>query len=187
MLLSEICGLVSVGCCLWREGGSAIQWSESRRTRNHTLLSYLRLPQPEGPLSHIYIPQEQGGPVIPPGTGFLLRRLLRLTGLRDILILPQAGGLGPLIYIPQIESKAKVTLRPTVSHSVSTEVEVEVTLWLTVSVSMSWCRAHSGICDLILLPVWKLRSCFCGVPSPTRGQVCNLQCNHSMVRVVQNP
>jgi hypothetical protein len=28
-----------------------------------------RLPQPGGPGPHIYIPQEQGGPVIPPGTG----------------------------------------------------------------------------------------------------------------------
>jgi hypothetical protein len=74
MLLSEICGLVSVGRPLWREDGSVIcsvitQWSESLRTRNHTLLSYLRLPQPGGPGSLIYIPQEQGGPVIPPGTG----------------------------------------------------------------------------------------------------------------------
>jgi hypothetical protein len=29
-----------------------------------------------------YIPQEQGGPVIPPGTGFPFRRLLRLHSLR---------------------------------------------------------------------------------------------------------
>jgi hypothetical protein len=39
-------------------------------------------PQPGRPCSRIYIPQEQGGPVIPPGTGFPLRRLLRLAGLR---------------------------------------------------------------------------------------------------------
>jgi hypothetical protein len=38
----------------------------------------LRLPQPGGPGSRIYIPQEQGGPVIPPGTGFPFYRLLRL-------------------------------------------------------------------------------------------------------------
>jgi hypothetical protein len=49
MLLSEICGLVSVARPLWREDGSPIcsvitQWSESRRTRNHTLLSHLRPP-----------------------------------------------------------------------------------------------------------------------------------------------
>jgi hypothetical protein len=49
---------------------------------NLILLSHLRLPQPGGPGPRIYIPQEQGGPVIPPGTGFSLRRLLRLAGLR---------------------------------------------------------------------------------------------------------
>jgi hypothetical protein len=30
----------------------------------------LRFPQPGGPDPHIYMPQEQGDPVIPPGTGF---------------------------------------------------------------------------------------------------------------------
>jgi hypothetical protein len=75
MLLSEICSLVSVGCPLWREDMSAIcsvitQWPESLKTRNHTLLSHLRLPQPGGPGSSLYIPQEKDGPVIPPGTGF---------------------------------------------------------------------------------------------------------------------
>jgi hypothetical protein len=83
MFLSEISGLVSMGRPLWPEDESAIcnvitQWSESLRTRNHILLSHLRLPQPGGPGSRIYIPQEQGGPVKLPGTGFPLRRLLRL-------------------------------------------------------------------------------------------------------------
>jgi hypothetical protein len=54
--------------------------SKSRRTHGHILLSHLRLPQPGGPGSCIYIPQEQGGPVIPPGTGFPFCRLLRLAG-----------------------------------------------------------------------------------------------------------
>jgi hypothetical protein len=63
------CCLVSVGRPLWREDGSAVcsaitQWTESHRTRNHTLLSHLKLPQHGGSRSHIYIPQEQGGPVI---------------------------------------------------------------------------------------------------------------------------
>jgi hypothetical protein len=75
--LSEICGLVSMGHPLWREHGSTIcgvitQWPESLRTRNRTLLSHLRLPQPGGPGSRIYIPREQGGPVIPSGTGFVV-------------------------------------------------------------------------------------------------------------------
>jgi hypothetical protein len=86
-MLSEICGLVSLGHPLWWEDGSAIcsvitQWSESFRTRNYTLLSHLRLLQPGGPGSRIYIRQEQGAPVIPPGTGFPLHHLLRLTGLQ---------------------------------------------------------------------------------------------------------
>jgi hypothetical protein len=39
------------------------------------------------------------------------------------------------------------------------------------SVSTSWCRAPSGAHDQIFIAVWQLRSCFCGVPSLTRGRV----------------
>jgi hypothetical protein len=75
--LSESCCLDYVGRPLWREDGSAVcsaitQRSESRRTRNQTLLSHLRLPQPGGPGSRIHIPEEQGGAVVPPATGFLM-------------------------------------------------------------------------------------------------------------------
>jgi hypothetical protein len=88
--LSEWCCLVSVGCPLWREDGSAVcsvitQWSESLRNRNHILLSHLRLPQPGGLGSRIYIPLEQGGPVIPPDTG--LRSLLFLIPSRPMNII----------------------------------------------------------------------------------------------------
>jgi hypothetical protein len=131
MLLSEICGLVSLGRPLWREDWSSaiILWFESRRTRNHTLLSHLRLPEPRGPGSSIYIPQEQGGPVIPPGIGFPLRRLLRLTG--GILTLPQPGRSGSRIYILQeqdgpVKSKSHVT----------TDGQ---------SISMSWWLVHSAL------------------------------------------
>jgi hypothetical protein len=100
MLLPEICCFVSVRRPVWREDESAIcstitRWSESRRTCNHTLLSHLR-PQPwRARFPCIgYIPQEQGGLVIPQGTGFPLSHLLRLA-------LPQPGGPGPPIYILQ--------------------------------------------------------------------------------------
>jgi hypothetical protein len=70
--------------------------------------------------------------------------------------------------------------------------KVEVTLRLTVgqSVSMSWYRAPlwdlpPDITSCRNVAVWNLRSCFCGVLSLTRGRVCNLQCNHPMVRVAQ--
>jgi hypothetical protein len=57
--------------------------SESRGTHDHILLSQIRdSPQLGGPGPCIYTPQEDNGPVIPPGTGFHFRRLLRLTGIR---------------------------------------------------------------------------------------------------------
>jgi hypothetical protein len=57
--------------------------SESRATHDHIFtVSDSRLPQPGGSGPRIYIPQEQGGPVITPGTGFPFRRLLQLAGLR---------------------------------------------------------------------------------------------------------
>jgi hypothetical protein len=55
---------------------------KSCRTHDHTLLSHLKLPQAGGLGPCIYIPQEQGGPVIVPGTGFPICRLLRLAGLQ---------------------------------------------------------------------------------------------------------
>jgi hypothetical protein len=67
---------------------------------DHILLSHLRLSQSGGPGPRIYIPQEQGGPVITPGTGFPFHRLLRLAGQRLVKV------------------KVKVTLRPTVSRPV---------------------------------------------------------------------
>jgi hypothetical protein len=45
---------------------------ESRGTRGHILLSQMRdSPQPGEPGPRIYIPQEQGGPVIPQALGSL--------------------------------------------------------------------------------------------------------------------
>jgi hypothetical protein len=53
-----------------------------RDLRQHSTLSDSRLPQPRGPGPRIFSPQEEGGPIIPPGTGFPFRRLLRHAGLR---------------------------------------------------------------------------------------------------------
>jgi hypothetical protein len=55
-------------------------------SRPHFTVSDSRLHQP-GPGSCIYIPQEQGGPVILPGSGFPFRRPLRLdsASTRDFL------------------------------------------------------------------------------------------------------
>jgi hypothetical protein len=51
--------------------------SKYRRTHGHIIVSHLRLPHPGGPGPCIYIPQEQGGLVINPGTGFQFCSLLR--------------------------------------------------------------------------------------------------------------
>jgi hypothetical protein len=53
-----------------------------RHSWPHFTVSDSRLPQPGGPGPRIYITQEQGGPVVSLGIGFLFRGLLRLAGLR---------------------------------------------------------------------------------------------------------
>jgi hypothetical protein len=68
--------------CFWALPEQSVLSRSPAELTIHILLSHLRLPQPGGPGPRIYIPQEQGGPVIPPGTGFPLRRLLRLAELR---------------------------------------------------------------------------------------------------------
>jgi hypothetical protein len=110
-----------------------------------------RLSQPVGPGPHIYIPQEQGGPFIPPGTGFPFHRLLRLAGLRWRYSTPPPHGI--------IKTKLKLKLE---SHCD----------WR--SVSKSWYRAPSGAHDQIFISVWQLLSSFRGAPSLTRGRVCLL-------------
>jgi hypothetical protein len=83
-LRSSCCGLPSLTrgwvCNLLVQFAVTLQ-SKSHITQDHILLSHLRLQKPGGPGPCIYIPQEQGGPVIPPGTGFPFCHLLRLTGL----------------------------------------------------------------------------------------------------------
>jgi hypothetical protein len=104
---------------LWRKDGSAIcsvitQWFESLRTRNHTLLSHLRLHQPGGPGSCIYIPQEQGDPVIHLGTGFTTTKLFfrftrvrawhrfqfTFTSVSNIQTVDRLGSARYIMYIP---------------------------------------------------------------------------------------
>jgi hypothetical protein len=85
--------------------------SKYLRTHGHILLSHLRLPQPGGPGSRLYIPQEQGGPDIPPDTGFPFSRLLRLAGLRWRYSNPlphglETGFLATCIYKPMFTRSA---------------------------------------------------------------------------------
>jgi hypothetical protein len=81
-------------------------------SRTEPVTPHLRLPKPGGPGPYIYIPQEQGGPVIPLGTGFPFRCLLRLAGLRWRHSNP------PLRVCCIVEFEVEVTLRLMVSQYV---------------------------------------------------------------------
>jgi hypothetical protein len=106
-------------------------------------------PQPRGSGSRIYIPQDQGDSVIPPGTGFPFRRFLRLTGPRWRYLNSLPHGL--LFWF---ESESYVT----------TDGQ---------SVSLSWNKATSEAYGHIVITVTQLRVC-CGALSLTRGRVCLL-------------
>jgi hypothetical protein len=87
----EVPSLTRGRVCNLFEQFVATLWSKSRRTHGNILLSHLLLyvslllyvtVSLEPPPIWRAIPQEQGGPVIPPYTGFPFCRLLRLKGLR---------------------------------------------------------------------------------------------------------
>jgi hypothetical protein len=99
--LLEGCYLKVAVLFLW----GAVQWlnGPSHAERGTMLYCLVWFPQPGGADSHIYIPQEQGGSVLPPGTGLPLRRLLRLTGLGGSYSNPPPTwkARSPYMYIPQ--------------------------------------------------------------------------------------
>jgi hypothetical protein len=106
-LLSESWGLVSVRRSLWREDGSAIcsaitQWSESRRTCNHILLLIWDSPNLEGQVPEFISPRNRVAQLYPQALGSIYVASYDLHGYGGgILTLPQPGGPGPCIYIPQ--------------------------------------------------------------------------------------
>jgi hypothetical protein len=76
-------------------------YSEVRVPRDswpHFIVLDSRLPQQGGPGPRIYIPQEQCGPVISPGTGFPFRHLLRLAGLRWRYSTPHLHGISQVTH-----------------------------------------------------------------------------------------
>jgi hypothetical protein len=111
----------------------------------------------EGP--RIYIPQEQGGPVIPPGTEFPLRRLLLLAGLQWIYSTPPPHGLHsqPVLW-PFYMSSARtalntpllvviVQLLPWEHVCFQSRYSVTYVVYLLISQSLpsKWSICHSNV------------------------------------------
>jgi hypothetical protein len=90
-------------CLLFTVAAGARQRSHCKKVQvlwdswPHFIVSDLRLPQPVGPRSHIYIPQEQGGPVVTAGTGFFFGLLPRLAGQRWGYSNPNCTSVGVLV------------------------------------------------------------------------------------------
>jgi hypothetical protein len=125
------------------------------------------LPQPGGPGSRIYIPQEQGDQVTPPGTGFPSRRLLRLAGLRwRYSSLPPHGMTDSLLTCPAYNifartaqktlflcfssNAASVSLRLPVFSRLSNclndrDVAQAVSRWLPIAAARVRVRAACGV------------------------------------------
>jgi hypothetical protein len=116
MFLFESCVLVSVERPLWREDGSTIcsaitQWSESHRTRNHTWLSHLRLPNLEGQVPVFISPRNRVAQLYPRALDSLYVASCDSQGYGvGILTLRHTGGPDPRMYIPQEQD------RPVQSH-----------------------------------------------------------------------
>jgi hypothetical protein len=152
--------LLHVGRPLWWEDSCVIcsaitHWLESRRTRNRILLPHLRLPQPGGPGPCIYLPKEQGGPVIHPALNSLSVTSYDLQGYGGGILTRLHTG----ILSPQSESQSFIT----------TDGQ---------SASLPWCQLPIWDPQPIFLRTsWmifsQLRVCWCGASSLMRGLVCS--------------
>jgi hypothetical protein len=86
--------------------------------------------------------------------------------------------------------RSSFTGQPTSSKSKSKLLWDWQSVSMSVSTSWYWvplCDLQPDIVSCRNVAVWNLRSCIYWAPSLTRGRVCNLQCNHSIVRAAQNP
>jgi hypothetical protein len=121
-------GLLVYNCCwsLWAQS-----FSGSKSSETHDIMYCLRFETPptwrgRSPYLH---PQEQGGPVMPPGTGFTFRRLLRLGGLRWRYSTPPPHG-----KIPSSQAVLVITLLWTnPENTVSNSSSIVFIYWILPS------------------------------------------------------
>jgi hypothetical protein len=195
-LFSESCCPVSVGCPIWREVESVICYSQSVVIYQY-LHQAFTLHVFYSSAIHIYtklhsVPWQRLESLKTPWDSVVLGRVTRNNG--KVTGVPSGDW-------RVLKLKLLYDWR-SVSQSVSMS-SCRAPFWGrsqsrsyfttgSQSVSMSWYRVpmwdlRPDIISCRNVAVWNLRSCIFGAPSLTRGQVCNLQCNHSMVRVAQNP
>jgi hypothetical protein len=122
------------GCLSFTIAAGPRQHSHSRvrvprDSWSYFTVSELILPKPGGLGPRIYIPQEQGGPVIPPGTGFPFRRLLWLAGLRWRYSAPPPHGSSPRKF----------------PHTHCVRAQVPVWTWLWKYESLICWESNTGI------------------------------------------
>jgi hypothetical protein len=167
--LRESCCLVSMGLPLWREDGSTVCCAVNGPSREEpvTILNCLIWDSAnlESQAPVFISPRNRMAQLYPRPLGFLYVAFYDSQGY--------GGDILTRLHMGDGDNEVEVTLRLTVGRYVF----VSSPLW-DLRPDITSCRN---------VAVWKLRSCFCGAPSLTRGRVCNLHCNNSMVRVAQNP
>jgi hypothetical protein len=123
-----VAGLLMCGALSNERTGLSLTGAAGSRQRSHLRVRVPRdswpyftvsgswLHQLGGSGPRIYIPQEQGGPVIAPGTGFPFRRLLRLTGLRWRYSNPPPRGERSM-FIPSVVPRKNLPILQSQSQS----------------------------------------------------------------------
>jgi hypothetical protein len=136
--------------------------SESCGTHDHILLSRIHH-QPGGPGPHIYILQEQGGPVIPPGTGFPFQCLLWLAELRwRYSYLPPRGGPNwlQLLTGPGYNTLAQTMQKTSLALLLCSLVVMETCLFAELLLSNDCCIVA---CFVVTAQQWVYMPQYCDV------------------------